>query len=173
MAHTRASIASASGARARETDSPGPVTVSGVAYIGATVQERAEIERELGNGLRVAWTDATTTVADLHRIGLPILVDFARGAATLHLVRELRSVRPDALMFAVVDGERADLVVEAVLAGMADVFTRPLNGRQIALAVRRALGDAGHPGVGDELYSFSPAMREVRAQVVRAASLRA
>ena len=40
-------------------------------------------------------------------------------------------------MFAVVDARRPDLTTEAVLAGMADVFARPLGGRRVANAIAR------------------------------------
>ena len=42
-------------------------------------------------------------------------------------------------MFAVVDARRPDLTTEAVLAGMADVFARPLGGRRVANAIEREL----------------------------------
>ena len=42
-------------------------------------------------------------------------------------------------MFAVVDSRRPDLTIEAVLAGMADVFARPLGGRRVANAIEREL----------------------------------
>ena len=170
----RASLSSAA-ARVRVVDDqPATAVVTAITYLGAPVQDRPELERELsGAHLRVVWADAGATIADLLRSGLPILIDFARGAAALHVIRELRSVRPDALLFGVVDAERPDLVIEAVLAGMMDIFSRPLNGRQVADAVRRASGDRRGALVSDELYCFSPAMRDVRAQVVRAASLRA
>jgi DNA-binding NtrC family response regulator len=81
-------------------------------------------------------------------------------------------------MFAVVDARRPDLTTEAVLAGMADVFARPLGGRRVANAIDRELkyesretGDAGADG--HDLYCHAPAMREVMAIIARAATMRA
>src|SRR3989441_7319777 len=84
-------------------------------------------------------------------------------------------------MFAVVDTHRPDLTTEAVLAGMADVFARPLGGRRVANAIDRERryelhqpeGPDGGCANGDDLYSHSPAMREVMPLVARASTMRA
>ena len=83
-------------------------------------------------------------------------------------------------MFAVVDPRRPDLTTEAVLAGMADVFARPLGGRRVANAIERELryevastAGAGDEAITGDLYSHSPAMRDVMALVNRAATMRA
>src|SRR5262249_22599040 len=84
MAHMRAPL-SAAAARVRVVDDqPATAVVTAITYLGAPVQDRPELERELsGASLRVVWADAGATIADLLRSGLPILIDFARGAAAL------------------------------------------------------------------------------------------
>src|SRR5205823_5101534 len=71
------------------------------------------------------------------RRDLPVLLDLSRGDAALQSAREIRHQRAATLMFAVVDARRPDLTTEAVLAGMADVFARPLGGRRVACAIER------------------------------------
>src|SRR5262249_52172671 len=118
-------------------------------------------------------------VQELERREMPVLLDLARGAAALQIARDLRSHRSSTLMFAVVDSRRPDLTTEAVLAGMADVFARPLGGRRVAQGIerehasgsRRVNADVGRND--GELYAQSPAMREVMQVVGRAATMRA
>jgi two-component system nitrogen regulation response regulator NtrX len=108
-----------------------------------------------------------------------VLLDLSRGAAALKCARELRAARAGTLMFAVVEPRRPDLTTEAVLAGMADVFARPVGGRRVANAIGRELrsgsgkttrsGDAG----GEDLYSQSAAMRDVTSLIARASTMRA
>ena len=110
---------------------------------------------------------------------MPVLLDLSRGAAALQFAREIRSHRASTLMFAVVDDRRPDLTTEAVLAGMADVFARPLGGRRVASAIERELNyesrASGHKAEsnGDDLYRQSTAMRDVMTVITRAASMRA
>src|SRR5262245_66548220 len=108
---------------------------------------------------------------------MPVLLDLARGTAALQLARDLRSERSSTLMFAVVDARRPDLTTEAVLAGMADVFARPLGGRRVANAIAREQKyESREPVRSDgnhDLYNHSPAMREVVALISRAAAMRA
>src|SRR5204862_2298771 len=130
--------------------------------------------------LSVLWADtAQAVVAELNRKDVPVLLDLSKGAAVLQMARDIRSQIAHALLFAVVDSRRPDLTTEAVLAGMADVFARPLGGRRVASALARELGTEGRPAGagadsnGDELYHHSAAMRDVMALVGRAASMRA
>jgi DNA-binding NtrC family response regulator len=108
-----------------------------------------------------------------------VLLDLSSGAAALQTAHELRIARASTLIFAVVDSRRPDLTTEAVLAGMADVFARPLGGRRVASAIERELSAAkgsGGPAVeitSDDLYHHSPAMREVMPVIARAAAMRA
>jgi len=106
---------------------------------------------------------------------MPVLLDLSRGTAVLDAARELRPHLASTPMFAVVDIRRPDLTTEAVLAGVADVFARPLGGRRIANAIEREIGyrrsrptgraaDAGR----DDLYSHSAAMLEVMTMIARA-----
>src|SRR5262245_56852707 len=108
---------------------------------------------------------------------MPVLLDLARGAAALQIARDLRSHRASTLMFAVVDERRPDLTTEAVLAGMADVFARPLGGRRVANAIDRELRYEARQGPPpenvDDLYSHSPSMRDVMVLVARASTMRA
>lgn len=152
-----------------------------VLYLGCPLGERAEAESQLAlESVSVVWADNVTyALNELERRDMPVLLDLSRGAAALQVVRELRTQRAATLMFAVVDPRRPDLTTEAVLAGVADVFARPLGGRRVANAIARELAyesrhaeNAGEAIAGD-LYSHSPAMREVMALVGRAAATRA
>src|SRR4051794_20609489 len=110
---------------------------------------------------------------------MPVLLDLSRGAAALQIAREIRTHRASTLMFAVVDSRRPDLTTEAVLAGMADVFARPLGGRRVANAIEREMKYEAQESIpaalenGDDLYGHSPAMRDVMTIVGRAAAMRA
>jgi DNA-binding NtrC family response regulator len=126
------------------------------------------------------WADDLGYALDtLQRRDMPVLLDLSRGAAALQLAHDLRTHRASTLMFAVVDERRPDLTTEAVLAGMADVFARPLGGGRVASAIQRAqryeLRDGnGSNGKGsDDLYSQSPAMRDVMRAIADAATKRA
>src|SRR5215831_9759477 len=102
-----------------------------VLYLGCPASERAEIEQVLtAANCSVVWAEsAASALEQLERRGSPVspvLLDLSRGAAALQTAKELRARHADALLFAVVDARRPDLTVEAVLAGVADVFARPL-----------------------------------------------
>ena len=155
--------------------------MTSILYIGCPTSERAETEQALASaGLSLAWADTVSAaLGELRRCEMPVLVDLSRGGAALQVVRDLRTQRPSLLVFAVVDGRRPDLTAEAVLAGMADVFERPLGARRVATAIARELESdrgAGRHAVeitSDDLYHQSQAMREVMAAIARAASTRA
>ena len=158
-----------------------------VLYLGCPASERADTEKLLAAAnVAVVWADNVAfALATLQRRDMPVLLDLSRGAAVLQIARDIRTQRADTLMFAVVDTRRPDLTTEAVLAGMADVFARPLGGRRVANAIDRELKYGAHHngngnGNGDsgmaspvDLYSHSPAMREVMTLVARAAAMRA
>jgi len=149
--------------------------------LGCPASERADTEKLLAAAnVAVVWADNVPfALATLQRRDMPVLLDLSRGAAVLQIARDIRTQRADTLMFAVVDTRRPDLTTEAVLAGMADVFARPLGGRRVANAIDRELKyGAHHNGNGGmaspvDLYSHSPAMREVMTLVARAAAMRA
>ena len=154
-----------------------------ILYIGCPATERQETEQALSAAsVAVVWADTVVSaLKELERREMPVLVDLSRGAAALQLARELRTQRASTLMFAVVDPRRPDLTTEAILAGMADVFARPLGGRRVANAIDRELryeshqpaGPEGGCASGDDLYSHSPAMRDVMGLVARASAMRA
>jgi DNA-binding NtrC family response regulator len=151
-----------------------------VLYLGCPAPERADTEKLLGAAnVSVIWADNVSyALSELQRQDLPVLLDLSRGAAALQTAREIRSQRASTLMFAVVDARRPDLTTEAVLAGVADVFARPLGGRRVANAIERELKyETRDPGRGSvyshDLYSHAPAMRDVMAIISRAASMRA
>src|SRR5205823_4198242 len=130
--------------------------------------------------ISVLWAEsAAQAIGELQRRDVPVLVDLIRGAAALQVARDIRNEHAAALIFAVADARRPDLTTEAVLAGIADVFARPLGGRRVASALDRELGSDGRPAGpdaepnGDELYHHSVAMRDVMAVVARAATMRA
>ena len=152
-----------------------------VLYLGCPPQERPETEKMLGTAdIAVVWADTVAlALSELQRREMPVLLDLSRGAAALQSARDIRSQRATTTIFAVVDARRPDLTIEAVLAGMADVFARPLSGRRVANAVERELhydarqtGSIPH-GNGDDLYALSGAMRAVTAVIARAATMRA
>src|SRR5476649_1028181 len=124
-----------------------------VLYLGCPALERADTEKQLGAvDVAVVWAEnASLALTELQRRDMPVLLDLSRGAAALQVAREIRTQRASTLMFAVVDLRRPDLTTEAVLAGMADVFARPLGGRRVANAIERErqyeARDAGGNGV--------------------------
>lgn len=154
-----------------------------VLYLGCPASERSETEKLLGAAnVTVTWAENTSyALSELQRRERPVLLDLSRGAAALQVARDIRNQRPSTLLFAVVDARRPDLTTEAVLAGMADVFARPLGGRRVANAIDRELayesrhggGNGHHRAPAAELYSHSAAMREVMSLVTRAAGMRA
>src|SRR4051812_48563476 len=140
-----------------------------VLYLGCPTAERAETEKLLATeSLSIVWADSVAyALSELQRRDMPVLLDLSRGAAALQVVRELRNERAATLMFAVVDPRRPDLTTEAVLAGIADVFARPLGAKRVANAIDREIGyesgKNGSPGdmFADALYAHSQPMREV------------
>jgi two-component system nitrogen regulation response regulator NtrX len=165
-----------------------------VLYLGCPASERADTEKLLAAAsVSVVWADSVhSALGELQRKNLPVLLDLSRGAAALQVAREIRAHSASTLMFAVVDLRRPDLTTEAVLAGMADVFARPLAGRRVANAIQRELTyESRQAGQGsdargtngqnlgpndplaDDLYGHSPAMRDVLALIAGAATMRA
>src|SRR5881394_4082952 len=152
-----------------------------VLYVGCPAPERDDTEKQLGTvDVSVIWADnASLALNELQRRNMPLLLDLSRGAATLQFAREIRTQRASTLMFAVVDARRPDLTTEAVLAGMADVFARPLGGRRVANAIERELKYEARESIpaslenGDDLYGHSLAMRDVMTLIARAAGMRA
>jgi DNA-binding NtrC family response regulator len=155
--------------------------MTSVLYLGCPAGERDDAERLLRAAhVSIVWADNVAYALDeLRRRDMPVLLDLSRGAAALQLAQEIRAHRASTLMFAVVDERRPDLATEAVLAGMADVFARPLGGRRVASAIERELKyespDSSRNGDshGNDLYSHSPAMQEVMALIDDAAAKRA
>jgi two-component system, NtrC family, nitrogen regulation response regulator NtrX len=129
------------------------------------------------------WADTVASATrELQRHSMPVLIDLSRGVAALQSAQDLRAHHAAALLFAIVDARRPDVTTEAILAGMADVFPRPLGGRRVANAIERELeydarrdGNGNGHGNGDsgDLYELSPAMRELLTSIARAASTRA
>jgi two-component system nitrogen regulation response regulator NtrX len=153
-----------------------------VLYLGCPQSERADTEKRLGGAdVSVVWADsADYALTELQRREMPVLLDLSAGAVSLQVAREIRTHRASTLMFAVVDARRPDLTTEAVLAGMADVFARPLGGRRVASAIERERkyqrpdGDGGSAAAcapEDHLYCQSPAMRDVMTLIARAAMM--
>lgn len=153
-----------------------------VIYLGGSAEEREATEHGLqAAGLAVEWVDSVqAALRALQQRDMPVLLDLSLGAAALQTARELRYERAATLLFAVVDSRRPDLTTEAVLAGMADVFARPLSGRRVLNAIRRErayeAGGISHTAdlrAADDLYSHSPAMRGIGDLMARAAGMRA
>lgn len=154
-----------------------------VVYLGCPSTERGETEKALAVAdVGVVFADnAACALSELERRDLAVLFDLSRGAAALQTARDIRSARASTLLFAVVDRRRPDLTMEAILAGVADVFARPLGGRRVANAIERerAYGARKHNGHAipdpflEDLYVHSPAMRDVTTLVARAGGMRA
>lgn len=150
-----------------------------ILYVGCPAPERAESERRLASaGVAIVWADtAACILAEPQRGHPPILLDLTRGAAVLQDARELRQKCAETLLFAVVDTRRPDLTTEAVLAGVADVFARPLSGRRVANAIDREGAHEPPPTLsgtrpGDDLFHHSAAMRDVITAIGGAAGAR-
>src|SRR4051812_22839892 len=134
-----------------------------VLYLGCPSPAKGDVEQQLGSAdIGVVWGEqAAWALAELERREMPVVLDLSRGAASLQLAREILTGRASALIFAVVDPQRPDLTTEAVLAGIADVFARPLSGRTVATAIdrERKRGEREHvvnaPGNRADLYGYS------------------
>lgn len=150
-----------------------------IVYLGCPAHERSDAEKSLASAsLSVLWAENVAyALTELQRHDVPVLLDLSRGATALQHARELRTQRAATLLFAVVDARRPELTTEAVLAGVADVFARPLSGRRVASSIARELAPRNGNGNGhahhQPLYCHSPAMEEVLALVGRAATMRA
>lgn len=144
-----------------------------VVYLGCPTAERPDAEKSLAAAsVAVVWADNVAyALNELQRHDMPVLLDLSRGTAALQHARELKNQRAATLMFAVVDARRPELTIEAVLAGVADVFARPLGGRRVASAIERELGIEREMGVA--LYCHSSAMHDVSALIGRAATMKA
>ena len=157
-------------------------TLKSVVYLGCPAADRAETEKALAGGsLSIVWADTVASaIGELQRRDLPVLLDLTSGPTVLRGAREIKNLRASTLMFAVVDARRPELTTEAVLAGMADVFARPLGGRRVANAIDRELGfvtsappHAIGPPEPEDLYTHSLAMREVTTLISHAGAIRA
>jgi DNA-binding NtrC family response regulator len=156
-----------------------------VLYVGCPEVERSDTQTLLSRtSLSVVWAgNLDCALLELQRCDMPVIVDLSCGANALQIAREIRHKRASTLMFAVADVLHPDLTTEAVLAGMADVFTRPLAGGSVTSVIERELGrrtQTGHrPDPTGEsvltgvLYDHSPAMRAAAALVAQAATTRA
>ena len=153
-----------------------------IVYVGCPPTERQVAEETLAAvNLSVTFADSASAVRQLSQRDVPVLFDLSHGSATTQVAREVRDLNPTRPMFAVVDVERPDLIVEAVLQGLADVFIHPLSGRRVRNAIERERRFAEGPGVPTavehpapvDLYSYSAAMRGVVTQIELAATARA
>jgi two-component system nitrogen regulation response regulator NtrX len=148
-----------------------------VVYVGCPPAERREIERELATaGLTVIWSDGGSAAAALQRPGVPVLIDFTSPSA-LQLARDIRLQRGAAPVYAVVSAGQEDAITEALAAGVADVWIRPLDAVRVLHALRRELEYRATPGAPrssrmEDLYAQSPAMRPVLQQIAQAAQRR-
>ena len=150
-----------------------------VLYLGCPAPERADTEKQLGDGRRRGGVGRERDLrARPSCSGATCRCCSTSRAAPRRsqIAREIRTQRASTLMFAVVDARRPDLTTEAVLAGMADVFARPLGGRRVANAIERELKYEARESIpaslenGDDLYGHSLAMRDVMALIARAAA---
>lgn len=149
-------------------------TAHHVVFVGCGPADRAETERALiAAAIEVSWADHGADLVRRLGADTSVLVDLARGAAALQTVQAIRSQQPSVRTFAVLEATRPDLAIEAVLAGVADVFIRPLDGRRVARAVEREAQYATALNTGrpaddhphGDLYAHSPAMADVLRQL--------
>jgi DNA-binding NtrC family response regulator len=153
-----------------------------VVYLGCPAAERADVEGVLSAaGLSVFWADSAADVLGQRQVlQHPILIDLSNGAIALHNYRELRAGNTATLAFAIVDPLRPDLTTEAILAGVADILARPLDGRHLLRGIERELvaadsrkSDRRSETILDgDLYGQSSSMRDVLALIARAALTR-
>jgi two-component system, NtrC family, nitrogen regulation response regulator NtrX len=161
-----------------------------IVYLNCPASERPETERSLAAAsVAVVWADNVAyALHALQQHDMAVLLDLSRGATALQHARDLKSHRAATLMFAVVDTRHPEFTTEAVLAGVADVFARPLGGRRVASAIERELessldakdhgaradaGGAQRRPVSEALYCHSPAMQDVSALIARASTMKA
>lgn len=150
-------------------------------YFRCPRSERPATEALLGAaGLSVMWSDDVAhAIEALQRFEMPVLLDLSADAPALQAAHDIRSHFPSAPIFGVVESGRPDLTTEAIVAGLADVFARPLAGRRVANAIEREKAyQAGQPSrapeIGaDDLCDHSPAMRDVMVLIRRAAATHA
>ena len=151
-----------------------------VLYFGCAPAERADVESRLARArVHVSWVESSgQAVSELSRRDVPVVLDLAFGMAALQVARDIRTQQPSATLFAVMDPNRFELTTEAVLAGVADVFTRQPAAQRLVKALDREVsqrsGEAPDAevditSIGD-LYCQSPAMRDALALMARAAA---
>jgi len=131
--------------------------------------------------LKAIWADsAAAASAELRERGdIPVCIGFARASAALNFIGELRTRQAINPVFAVIDADRADLVTEAVLAGVADVLTPDVNGPRLFAAIARE----GEASAGEarlrratgpqDFYRHSAQMREACESMMRVPATRA
>jgi DNA-binding NtrC family response regulator len=106
------------------------------------------------------------------------VLDLAFGMAALQVARDIRLQQPSATLFAVLDPDRAELTIEAVLAGVAEIFPRPLGAERIVKALEReARYQSGETGIDEfevtspeDLCCQSPAMRDALSAMTKASA---
>ena len=151
-----------------------------VLYFGCAPSERADVESRLARArVQVSWIESSSqAVSELLRRDVPVMLDLAFGMAALQVARDIRTQQPSATLFAVLDPNRLELTTEAVLAGVADVFTRQPAAQRIVKALDREVSQRSGEAPGaeveitsmDDLYCQSPAMRDALALMARAAT---
>ena len=153
-----------------------PRKTGAVLFLDCPADQRAGIEREIGVAdLRVIWVDSpAAAAAELrHRGEMPVLVGFSRGVGALKSISDLRASNPAVPLFAVIEPGRADLVTEAVLAGVADVLTPDVSGSRLQAALAReaaivsGCGVAAVPTGPHDFYRHSQPMREACEAMAR------
>jgi DNA-binding NtrC family response regulator len=130
---------------------------------------RAGIEQQCATAqLSVRWADtAAAAVVELRRCEMPVLIDFSRGVSALKIITELRAHMPAMPLWAVVEPDHPELVIEAVLAGVADVLPPDVSGTRLAAALMREAGEPVPATGPHDFYQYSPEMREACAAMAR------
>jgi DNA-binding NtrC family response regulator len=149
--------------------------VKSILYLGCPPADRTDAaERLAAAGLAVVWADRLEeALNDLKRKDMSVLVDLTIGSAALQAMRDVRAQSAAIPVFAVAATKRADLTTEAILAGVADVFARPLIGSDVARTLdwetQSSTRETNHPRP-ERLYAHSPLMREAVAAAAKAAN---
>ena len=114
-------------------------------------------------GYRTSFSlDAQSFFASLDRLRPEVvLVSLQAGHDDgLSVLRRLRAMRRDLIVFALADQPQVENAVAAIKAGATDVLTRPIDAGKLVRAVRHALRVNGHgaarrQGRGIEVHGFA------------------
>lgn len=158
--------------------------VPAVLYVGTDASGRSLVERALGQAgfaCRSVAGKEQALDALARQSFAACLIDLAGDGEAIRTVRAIRAGDPQAIVIAVADPARPDVMEQAIQAGVLDVIPRPVRAHEIERLVVHALEsasviDENAPGARPcsvELVGSSLAVRQVTDAVKRAARVRA